>query len=257
MMTDRLPPIETDPLGAIRKELLNAAWRKKARDDRRRRMATVASALMLMFVSVVGGAGALGIDFPLIGDALEGLVAGRQEAERDENRDPTLPKAPADLKPGEGNVSEPLRFAADAGGTAVAAAYLNRNDDVCFVLAGQSSGAGAAGCMSPLVLARRVDAGVAYLQAIHGAPSLVVTGYVSPEIENLVVRGPGGQLDVRLGSPWTPEVAGASPLRPFIATRNRGGQDHFDPAQQDVLLDVRNYSAEVHLRDGRTIKVQP
>jgi hypothetical protein len=81
-MNEHRPPIETDPLGAIRKELLTAAWRKKAVDDRRRRVFTAISTVFAMLVVGVGGVGAFGLDVPVIGDALNSLVAGSRARAR-------------------------------------------------------------------------------------------------------------------------------------------------------------------------------
>jgi hypothetical protein len=261
MMTDRLPPVETDPLGAIRKELLSAAWQQKARADRRRRLVTVASSLMLTFVCLVGGAGALGVELPIITEALHEVGISRDEAEKlstEPGGDPTLPKSPTDLKAGSDSFVDPISFPWGSGETATATAYLNTRDEVCFLLIRPEGRATGIGCTSPLLLADRVDAGVAYVVAVEAGPTeLVLSGYVAPEIDRMTARGPTGSMQTRLGSTWTPDVDGASPLKPFVAVAPRSGDERFESGESDRALDVRNYTLEVHLPDGRTVTVQP
>jgi hypothetical protein len=252
MMTDRLPPIETDPLGAIRKELIGAAWRQKARADRRRRVLTVASSMLLTLVCLAGGAAAVGVEVPLVGDTLAGLVAGRQEAERQSasgEGDPTLPDSPADLAPGSNSHSEPIRVRWGSDGSAIAAAYLNRQGDVCFLLAQPGGAATVGGCQSPASITQRLDSGVALLLGVTDDRFVVVRGYVDAPIAKVEVRGPQGSLDVRVGAPWRPDGQ-VDMIRPFVAVGRGGGQDA-------RTLDPRNYVIEAHLPDGRTVHIVP
>jgi hypothetical protein len=254
------PPIETDPLGAIRKELLSAAWRKKAADDRRRRVIATVSAMLVSLACVAGGAGAVGVDVPLIGDALHSLSALNEGAEKVDGNgeaDPSEPKNFAKLKPGAGNSTESLAFPWGNGRMGAAAAYLNTEDRVCFVIAGPSGEASGGGCMSPAALTRQLDDGVAYLLGVASPGPTVATGYVSSEIEDVAVRGPQGRFDVRMSAGWTPDVAGAATLRAFVATRANEGGGGAATGTGDEVLDRRNYVIEGHLADGRTVTVRP
>jgi|GEM_PF-3363631 len=259
-MTEHRPPIETDPLGAIRKELLTAAWRRKAADDRRRRLLVTVSTVLVSLACVAGGATAAGVDLPVIGDALHTLsVINEADNKADVNgeRDPTEPRNLAEIKPGPGNSTETLSFPWATGGDAFAAAYLNTQDQVCFVVARPDGESNQGGCMSPLLLAERLDDGVAYVQGVWSGVSTVVTGYVSDKVERIGVRGPQGDLDVRLSEPWRPDVVGASSLKAFVATVDSGGDGGLDIVEANKVLDARNYVIEGHLPDGRTVVVRP
>jgi hypothetical protein len=253
MMTDRLPPIETDPLGAIRKELLSAAWRQKARADRRRRMMTVASSLMLTFVCLVGGATAVGVDFPVVGDTLERLVAGRQDAERQSaggEGDPTLPASPADVARVPESRSRPLEVPWGEGGSLTAAGYLDREGGVCFLLVRPGGAATAGACTPAELLQARLDSGVAFLQSVVSDRFTVASGFVEAAVDRVDVRGPGGALHASVGETWRPGGAGL-PVRPFVAVGPAAGDG------TSSALDLRDFVVEAHLRDGRTVVVRP
>lgn len=259
-MRENRPPVETDPLGAIRKELLTAAWRRKAADDRRRRLLVTVATMLVSLACVAGGAAAAGVDLPVIGDALHALsVLNEADHKADVNgeRDPTEPRNLAEIKPGPGNSTETLGFPWATGGSGAAAAYLNTQDQICFVVAGPHGEANQGGCMSPRLLAERLDDGIAYLQGVSSAASTVVTGYVSEEVERIGVRGPQGMFDVRLSEPWKPDVAGAIAFKAFVATADSGGEGGLDMAEANEVLDARNYVIEGHLSDGRTVTVRP
>lgn len=254
MSDSHYPPIETDPLGAIRKELLAAGWRQKARRDRRRRAATALSTVMVTLVCAVGGASALGWDVPLIGDPLDRWITGKQEIAQSPDLDPTAPIGVGDIKPGAGNSTEPLSFPW-AGGpdTAAAAAYLNTRDQVCFVLEGPDGGLDIGGCTPPELISDRLEDAAAYLVGVRADASIVVWGYVADDVDRVSVDGPQGPLEVRLSGPWTPAVEGAGQMRAFVAVSDARA------AQKGVageLIDPDAYTVGATLRDGRTVTVR-
>jgi hypothetical protein len=254
MSTPHYPPIETDPLGAIRKELLAAGWRQKARRDRRRRAATTLSTFMVTLVCAVGGASALGWEVPVVGDALDRIGVGRSEIAQSPDRDPTTPVAPADIKPGDGNSTEALELPWGGGPeTATAAAYLNTRDQACFALAKPGGGSAVNGCTPPELVRRRLDEAAAYLVAVSSDASIVVSGYVAADVTRVSVEGPQGRLEVRLSEPWTPAVEGSGPMRAFVAV---GDTPPDGKVSTDELIDPDAYTVGATLRDGRTITVR-
>jgi len=262
-MSDYRPPIETDPLGAIRKELLAAGWRDKARRDRRRHLGTVAVAMLLTFVTAVGTAGALGLEIPLLRDALDRIdtslerQAGQDSAGEGDHK---LRKELADIKPGQGNSTEAITFPwGGAGEHAFAAAYLNELDLVCFVVLRPTADREVTGCLSAIALTQRLDDGVAYIAGVSARESTMVIGYVAAEIEHIAVRGPQGRLSVRLTQPWKPSLPGVAPLRGFVAVVPAGirSGDTVPSKDNDEAIDPRNYSIEAETDDGRTVIVRP
>jgi hypothetical protein len=252
-MNDRLPPIETDPLGAIRKELLTAAWRQKAVRDRRRRTGTVLATVMVTLVTAVSGAAALGLSAPFIGDALDDIIDLRGPIESSPDRDPSLPIGVADLKPGPGNSTEPLTFPWGNGeGSALAAAYLNRLDHVCFVVDPPNDREFFDGCSSPAVLAQRLGEAAAFLLGVRADESVVVTGYVAATADDVQVEGPQGAMNVQISEPWTPDVPGAPTLRAFVASASAQEATRSDGGN---AIDPRSYTISVRLQDGRTVTV--
>lgn len=257
-MTGHRPPIETDPLGAIRKELLTAAWRKKAVDDRRRRLLASVSAVLTMLVFGAGGVSALGVDVPVIGDAIDRLVARHEDRAAPGRPGPGLPASVVEVKPGPGNTSEVLRFPwGDDSGTAAAAAYLNTQEQICFVVVTPEDRGTGTGCLEPVALADKLDEGVAYPLGLQSGRSIVVTGYVAPEIDHIRVLGPQGQLEVQLAAPWRPDSPGASAVRAFVATIPSPAGGRLGGADTTHVLNLDSYSIDALLADGRRVTVHP
>jgi hypothetical protein len=261
-MREHRPPVETDPLGAIRKELLTAAWRRKAADDRRRRLLTAMSAAALTLAVVAGGAGALGVDVPVVGDALNAVVARHEQSIREAGGyqgDPRLRESAADMKPGPGNSTETLTFPwGETGKMAAAAAYLNTQDQICVAVVAPRDQVSPMGCTPAPELKRKIESGVAHLAGVLLSESIVVTGYVQPGVGEIQVNGPRGALDVHLTKLWSPPATGGAPLRAFVAVAPSGSINGRVSASDGArLLDLREYSLQARLSDGRTITVRP
>jgi hypothetical protein len=249
-----MPPVETDPLGAIRKELLSAAWRRKARRDRNRRLATITTTAVVALASVAGAAGALGIDLPVIGDALHRLATVRQSGDEPSGGRggaEALGEPPVDIEPGRGNTTEELRVASPSGEAVVGAAYLNTRHEACFVVATPDRHQYLGGCSPPRLIGERVDDRIAYVQGVSVAETVVMTGYLSDDVQEIEIDGPHGPLDVAMSRPWAPEAPGATPVRAFLATSGSGGP----PDASAVDLD--GYAIEARLQDGRRVRIRP
>lgn len=256
-MNGHHPPIETDPLGAIRKELLGAAWRQKARRDRHRRLATVTASFVLLLASVAGGASALGVDLPLIGDVLDRHAARELDRGGGGGANARVPGNPSDVEPGPGNATERLEVPWTEGKVAVGAAYLNTSQQVCFALATpRAENISASGCAPKDVVREQVDDGVAYVQGVSLHDMGVVTGYVASEAAAVRVRGPYGPLRVIMSEPWTAGSGDGKPIRAFFAVFDLGGLDT-DPRAFRRVVSRSSYSIDVTLHDGRTISVRP
>jgi len=253
-MREHYPPVETDPLGAIRKELLAAGWRRKARRDRRRRATTALSTFLLTLVCAVGGAAALGLNVPVIDDVLERFGADRQEIAQSPDREPTTPIAPADIKPGLGNSTESLEIPWGQGAeSAYATAYLNTNDQACFVLLRPGDRVQVGGCIAPELVSRRLGDAAVYLVGVRADDdATLVTGYVAADVERVSVDGPHGQLPARLSEPWQPDAPGAEPLRALVAS---SAPPRGDKVEDDEILSLDNYRVSARLRDGRIVTV--
>jgi hypothetical protein len=261
MTADRLPPIETDPLGAIRTELLSAAWRKKRRGDRRRRMAAVSSSMLATFALAVGGAAALGVDLPFVDDALDGLRAGREglaPKSTEPGGDPRLPAMPADIKPGVNSKSPPLTIPwTEDGERAIGQGYVNRNDEICPLIVEPSGATAVFGCHDPEAVTAAIDDGVVYVAGVGVSDPITVIGYVDQQAEAVTVTGPAGGLTTRVTDKWVPGLENVEALRLFVATMPAPSQGQEVPAdERDAFRDPAAYVVRVRLDDGRTVTVR-
>lgn len=242
--------VEEDPLAAIRVELLNATHRlnveereregaerrrelRRTRRARRMRRFTVVAASAVLAVGAAAGAQELGADLPLVERLLERIQSGEED-------NPSGSIAPADVRPGAGNIAEPLPIRAGDAGDGAAAAYFNRGGHICFVIAERDQTGGVSGCFAPEVLARRLATEDALVSDVRRGDVTVVTGYAAAGVEGLTVTGPSGEMRVVLGGPWSPPSSGIAALRPFIAI-----------GEVDEIVDPRAYSIKIRTGSDR------
>jgi hypothetical protein len=257
-MSDAAMPIATDPLGAIRMELVGAARRRSATRHRRQRIST-ATAVGLATVATAAGASAVtgvGTGIPAV-DELLGNFSSRQV-------DPPGPRGGIRFgsnAPASRATSPPLKVPGDHGSPTEAVAYVSRGAGICFAFAkpsgeGVSEARGVGGCMSPTVLSQRLaDDAFLVIGTSTGRGGGRVNGYASKDVESIEVLGPDGPLAVQLTDAWKPDVAGAEPLRVFVAIGASGaGGEGLHVDEVDRLIDPRNYTVTARLADGRTVE---
>jgi hypothetical protein len=245
-MSEGSMPVATDPLGAIRVELVNAARRRAIARRRRQRLATV-GATTVATLAMATGAGALiagSTGVSAIDDWLGLLESSTQgPSGQVEHAAPRVTAMP-------GTATVPLL----AANGMVAVAYVNKDGDVCYAIAKpHGEGAGEAregwGCMAPDALSRSLAGDAAFVANVRAPDGVVVIGFARPEVERLGVKGPGGPFNVKLGGQWTPEAAGAVATRLFVAVGKSGGAD--------AVGDLRGYSIEARMEGGQTVTVGP
>jgi hypothetical protein len=82
----------------------------------------------------------------------------------------------------------------------------------------------------------------------------LLAGYVAADVVGLELVGPTGRWRVTLGEPWRPPLAGAIPVRLFLASDladlNRDGFLHVD--EEATLVRFDRYEVHLRFRDGRT-----
>jgi hypothetical protein len=250
-------PIGTDPLGAIRVELVNAARRRSAARRRRQRVTTVVATGLVSLLSVAGAgalvAGSTGVD--AIDEFLGRVDSVEKGAPSDSfsTNDATRSEAPA----APDSASKPLESLHGGGETTAIVAYTSRSGSICLAVSRpHGEGAGEAregwGCMAPDALSRDLAGEPVLLADVRSATMTTASGYAAEEVEAITVRGPGGPFAVRLGAPWKPDAQGAVPLRPFVAVGSAG--EAIRPGQAG---DLRNYSFEARMEDGETVEVRP
>jgi hypothetical protein len=241
--------VESDPLGALRLELVGAARRQVARRRKRRRNATIGAA-MLALLAVAAGASALNefsTGVPVVDDLLEvegGSLVG---------------------EPGPGGATEPIPVPTNDG-TAQALAYLSKDGTVCHVEAERhpriegSVRGGGGGCWLAADLARRLDrSGVVWSGSSHGPERRTYNGYADGDVASMRVVGEAAGAEVRMTKPWTPRTEGGQALRFFVVVDERDIDVGGDGVQMDELDLISSPvpTIEVTYSDGRTETIRP
>lgn len=239
-------PVATDALGAIRVELVAAARRRAVARQRRRRIATV-TAVAASTLVMAAGAGAL-----IAGSTgIESIDRHLGFVESSTRGGGGLPaRAVPRITPKQGTATMPLYGTAGV----VAVAYVGKDGDVCTATSKpHGEGAGEAregwGCMTPDALSRSLAGGAAFISSVATLDDVVLVGFTRPNVESLSIRGAGGDFEVKLGDPWTPQTDGAVSTRAFVAVGKSGGAD--------AVGDPRGYSIEARMEGGRTVTVGP
>lgn len=240
--------LESDPLDALRLELVGAARRQVARRRKRRRNATIGAALLAL-LAVAAGASALNefsTGVPVVDELLEvegGSLVG---------------------EPGPGGATEPLPVPTNDG-TAQALAYLSKDGTVCHIEAERhpriegSVRGGGGGCWLAADLARRLDRnGVVWSGSSHGPERRTYNGYADGEVESIRVVGEAAGANVRMTKPWTPRTEGGEALRFFVVVDERDIDVGDDGVQIDEidLISTPIPAIEVTYADGRTEKIE-
>lgn len=251
-MTGRATQVATDPLGAIRAELVGAAQRRTVARRRRHRAVTTVATAMLMLVSV-GGAGAVVTGTTGV-PAVDGLLK-KIDFEQEAAKGPGG-SVPAIVPGDSSSASDPLELSWGAEPEqATAVAYLSRGGPICFALAkhhgeGVSEARGGVrDCVSQSTLTQRLADDTAFIAGGSFGEVTVLDGYTAADVESLAISGPEGEFDVKLGDVWTPDLPNAQPVRAFVAL-----------ADVDGIGEARgfqSYSVEARMEDGRTVEIRP
>ncbi len=264
-MSDSAMPIATDPLGAIRMELVGAARRRKMARRRRKRVSTTAA---VGFATLAMAAGATAVmDVSTGVPAIDRTLQIRQDKATSEDMadkhgldDPlrgNLQVADVD------NAVSPALEAPWGSGSVVGVKYVSTGGAICFAL-GETDGEGVSGargqvgdCATPIEVSQRLADDTSFVSGLAVGETLVINGFASDEVEELHARGPGGPLTVRMSDVWRPDVDGAQPMRVFLAygavdANGDGGREATDLAR---LMDPAIYTLEAQLKDGRTVEI--
>jgi hypothetical protein len=238
--------VESDPLGALRLELVGAARRQAARRRKRQRYVTIASVLVAL-LAVAAGASALnefGTGVPVVDKLL------------DVERSPLGQPA--------GDATEPLPVPTNEG-TAQAVAYLSKDGRICHAEAQQhprfegSVRGGGGGCRRAADLARELDRNrVVWSAWTEGAERRVFSGYADGDVDGVRVLGEMAGAEVRITEPWTPRVDGAQELRFFVVIDERDIDVGNDGVQLHEMDLIQSFFPPVELTyaDGRTEKIE-
>jgi hypothetical protein len=240
--------IESDPLPALRAELVGAARRQVARRRTRRRVLAVAAALLALLAATAGAAalsefstGVSTIDTLL--DVEGGSLVG---------------------EPGPGGATEPLKVPTNDG-TAQALAYLSRDGTICHVQAeahprieGAVRGGGG-GCHPAAALADKLGReGIVWSGSTLGPDRRVFSGYADGNVERIRVLDASQAADVQLTERWTPEAPAAEALRFFVIVDERDidvGDDGLQPDELE-LIQAEFPSIEATYSDGRRVEIR-
>lgn len=239
--------VESDPLDALRLELVGAARRQVARRRKRRRNATIGAALLAL-LAVAAGASALNefsTGVPVVDELLEVET-------------PSLMDEPT------GGATEPLPVPTNDG-TAQSLAYLSRDGTICQVEAERhpriegSVRGGGGGCLPAADMARLLDRhGVRWAGSSHGAERRIFHGFADGDVEHIRVLDEAASAEVRITEPWTPRTEGGQALRLFVVIDERDidvGGDGLQPEELS-LIDMGLPAIEVTYADGRTEKIE-
>lgn len=253
-MKTRTPASDVDPLDAIRTELVAAARRRTGRARRHRR--TLVATVVSLSLASAGALAATLAEFttgvPAIDRLLENSVV------------PDQGQPSADLRPGPGDASEPLPLPAGEGGKdAVGVAYLSRDGRVCAVQGelrrfDNAPRGSYGGCYEPESLAAELARKGAILQgSTIGPERRIYDGFAAADVHEVRLFVNDRQVArAELTDPWTPAIAGAEPLRFWVAIDETDIDVGDDGVQQDEidLLPTAPPDLEVEFSDGRVIE---
>ena len=204
-MTTATRHVETDPLAALREELLNAATRRR-RSRRRTRRVLVVVAIVAGLLAATAATAAI-TNFSTGVPAVDELL----DVEGGYGRPDGLPAGPG---------TEPVRVRIGDGNYDFVA-YLNRRGEVVTAYAephrGGVRGGGSGGGPRAVDLGRTLDRrGTVLHGSSHGPEQRVYWGYADGSVESIRVTNRGGDWLVKMSPPWTPPVQGARPLRLLV-----------------------------------------
>lgn len=261
MSEQRRTPIETDALGAIHKELVIAARRRKSVREHRRRLATIAATIVATLACVAGASALtdIGTGIPPI-DRFLGTYEGNLG--RSAHGPPGhRPASQLDAVPKVGGeaVAVEVPWGSEPHG-AVGSLYVSAMNHVCFALTqppepdGDVVRGNQEGCYAPRVLSRRLDEEQVFISGIAFGASTIVHGYAAPHVSVLDVTGPNGAFEVRVSKVLTPGLREVGSLRLFMAYVDAPALDRSSTSDYQ---NPRRYSVTARLPNGRIVERSP
>jgi hypothetical protein len=229
--------IESDPLAAIRADLMSAAARRQAGRRRTRRAAVIAATLvgLLAAAAATAAIGGFSTGVPVV-DELVGIESG--------GTGPTGQRL-ADRRPGPGPGTEPLAVPI-GDGVYQTVAYLSRDGDICVASAERHRGGvrgTSGGCPSVEDVNRRVERlGADWHGSAIGLDQRVNNFLVAGDVENVRPLGEG-DWSVLMTPPWTPKAEGGRPLRLAVVIDDADIGNPDDGFQED---EMRQFGSELH-----------
>jgi hypothetical protein len=257
--------IQSDPLKAIRRELVRAARRQ--RSARRRRGVLVTAVAAVGLLALTGGALAItgsATGVPAIDNWLN--HADETSSKLVEEREPGDDgKAPVpDVTPVPGTVSNPFEISLGDGTSAKGVGYQSRDGTICAALADPGDTAlpprGGSACVGVDVLAaalakdpvRVVGAGGLRPRGEAGSPLSILKGFATDDVRRLFVTVPGmDRVESALSDPWVPGNWHAGPLRAFFAAID------VVPSSGSPGNPLAGAKIEAQLADGRIVTIHP
>jgi hypothetical protein len=266
-MSHSAMPIATDPLGAIRMELVGAARRRKMARRRRKRVSTTAAVGFATLAMAAGATAVMDVStgVPAIDKTLQ-IRQNNAGPSQDMADDPRLDPLTGNLQVADiDNAVSPALEAPWGSGSVVGVKYVSTGGIICLALAetdgeGVSEARGQVGdCATPTEVSQRLADDTSFVSGIAVGETLVINGFAREDVEELRARGPSGPLSVRMSDVWSPDVAGAQPMRVFLAygAVDTNGDGRRDVRDSGRLLDPAVYTLEARLEDGRTLETGP
>jgi hypothetical protein len=235
------------------------AIRRRRKSKRRRRLGGLVASSLLVLGCVGAGANALGVDVPLIHNAVDLLVAGRESPPSSKVATGAL-NLPRIQRGGRtsGRIEVP---AADGKGSVVAVAYQADDAQVCFRVFDSGRAAEAnelvAGCWPFARIALINERDSAAVSGVTIAGTTVLTGFASAGVRAIRGRGPDTRLRSALSRRWTPNRDALSDFRVFISvTQIDLGPDGLDISEETRARDLTNYDMRAVLANGTTVPVR-
>jgi hypothetical protein len=192
----------------LERDLVEAAGRVRAPRGRARHAAPYAVAAAAVAALAVGSAALLGGD-----DARDG--PSRAAEQPDQSPPPPQRRVPRAL---HGSASAPLTFGFDGVRYRVVG-FRSRQDSICLRLNRLGSHATMLGvtCSGERNLRRGLRREAVLKVGAGGGKLLTVSGFVTPDVTELVTRGTKRRSRVFLTEPWRPKPWAGDPIRGFIA----------------------------------------
>jgi hypothetical protein len=236
-MTTATRHVETDPLAALREELLNAATRRR-RSRRRTRRVLVAVAIVAGLLAATAATAAI-TGFTTGVGVVDELVGGEASIQGPDGL------RLADRRPGPGTGTEPLAVPM-GDGVYQTVAYLSRDGAICVASAERHRGGvrgSSGGCPPVEDVNRRVERlGAAWGGSSVGLDERTNNFLVAGDVE-LVRPLDKGDWEVLMTPPWTPQAPEGRPLRLIVVIDNADFGNPDDGFQMDEL---ERYGKELH-----------
>jgi hypothetical protein len=247
-------------MAAQRDEVVAAARAASAgerldRRARRARRAIVVVVLGLLLPLVSAGVGTIGVG-PV--DAFLGL----EEADLG----PGLQRMPTpfnmtDSRPRLASSVE-LAIPWKAGEMGEAIAYVSEGNHLCSFTGsarmGLTGGTGGGSCGPMEHIASELDRLTVASVGTMGGENVSVHGFVTDEVDGVLIDGPLGDTTAYLSEAWVPDLEGARPLKFFVGVFpfRKPGERLYASKRLDRVMNLGSYMIETFVKDRRLARVK-